>query len=90
MRQAKTSAGPKEVLLLCGCESQMCMGQERLALKIRYSLAGQDTWLSPERPGLESRWRNLVVSCTAKLLGYCWLAGTSQLPEAAADLKLSG
>ena len=25
--------------------------------KIRYSLAGQDTRLSPERPGLESRWR---------------------------------
>ena len=61
MRQAKTSAGRKEVLLLCGCESQMCMGQERLALKIRYSLAGQDTRLSPERPGLESRWRNLSM-----------------------------
>ena len=65
MRQAKTSAGHKEVLLLCVCESQMCMGQERLALKIRYSVAGQDTRLSPERPGFESRWWNLVVGCTA-------------------------
>ena len=25
---------------------------------LRYSLAGQDTRLSPERPGFESRWRN--------------------------------
>ena len=27
-------------------------------VNIRYSLAGQDTRLSPERPGFESRWRN--------------------------------
>ena len=35
------------------------LGHVRPALKIRYSLAGQDTRLSPERPGLESRWRKL-------------------------------
>ena len=29
--------------------------------KIRYSLAGQDTRLSPEAPGFESRWRNCFV-----------------------------
>ena len=28
-------------------------------INIRYSLAGQDTGPSPERPGFESRWRNL-------------------------------
>ena len=28
--------------------------------QIRYSLAGQDTRPSPERPGFESRWRNFV------------------------------
>ena len=32
-------------------------------IKIRYSLAGQDTQLSPERPGFASRWRNC---CTAR------------------------
>ena len=37
--------------------------------KIRYSLAGQDTQPSPERPGLESRWRN---SChrNGRILGH--------------------
>ena len=30
-----------------------------LLTRIRYSLAGQDTRLSPERPGFESRWRKL-------------------------------
>ena len=40
----------------------MCMGQERLALKIRYSLAGQDTRLSPERLGFESRWRKCFAA----------------------------
>ena len=45
--------------------------------KIRYSLAGQDARPSPERPGLESRWRN---SCHRKGRGEgavqwpCWSA----------------
>ena len=29
-------------------------------LQVRYRLAGQDTRLSPERPGFESRWRNIA------------------------------
>ena len=29
--------------------------------QIRYSLAGQDTRPSPERPGFESRWRNFLL-----------------------------
>ena len=29
-------------------------------IRIRYSLAGEDTRLSPERPGFESQWRNFV------------------------------
>ena len=34
----------------------------------RYSLAGQDTRLSPERPGFESRWRNLCMVAVAVAL----------------------
>ena len=43
--------------------------------KIRYSLAGQDTRLSPERPGFESRWRNelLALSGICKLCTVCTL-----------------
>ena len=28
---------------------------------VRYSLAGQDTRPSPERPGFESQWRNIMT-----------------------------
>ena len=30
-------------------------------IRIRYSLAGQDTRPTPERPGFESRWRNVIA-----------------------------
>ena len=36
--------------------------------KIRYSLAGQDTRPSPERPGFESRWRNSLPIARARQL----------------------
>ena len=41
--------------------------------ELRYSLAGQDTRPSPERPGFESRWRNLYLVSA--------LAGTCDLQE---------
>ena len=34
----------------------------RAHTQLRYSLAGQDTRLSPERPRFESRWRNAFVN----------------------------
>ena len=39
-----------------------------LLTRIRYSLAGQDTQLSPERPGFESRWRNCLRESLAQSL----------------------
>ena len=35
---------------------------------VRYNLAGQDTQLSPERPGFESQWRNFLLRS-----GHCLL-----------------
>ena len=48
-----------------------------LLTRIRYSLAGQDTRLSPERPGFESRWRNLAAT------------GSPNMPETVGSLESS-
>ena len=48
-----------------------------LLTRIRYSLAGQDTRLSPERPGFESRWRNLAAR------------GSPKIPETVGSLESS-
>ena len=45
---------------------------------LRYSLAGQDTRLSPERPGLESRWRNSLPIAPARQLVAAPLWSLSQ------------
>ena len=58
--------------------------------KIRYSLAGQDTRLSPERPGLESRWRNFHCELRRKLLSHCWPGGSWQHSAVADDPAPSG
>ena len=52
------------VLSLIHC-AQTCIVQDNINL--RYSLAGQDTRLSPERPGFESRWRKFGALCWALL-----------------------
>ncbi len=44
---------------------QMAVPSEKLDLNIRYSLAGQDTRLSPEQPGFESCWQNHNVEIAA-------------------------
>ena len=49
-----------------------------LLTRIRYSLAGQDTRLSPERPGLESRWRNSLPIAPARQLVAAPLWSLSQ------------
>ena len=46
----------------------------RTTSNIRYSLAGQDTRLSPERPGFESRWRNSFPHLLSDRLGSCPVA----------------
>ena len=57
---------------ICGCNN---CGQ---IANIRYSLAGQDTRLSPERPGLESRWRNSLPIAPARQLVAAPLWSLSQ------------
>ena len=49
-----------------------------LFTRIRYSLAGQDTRLSPERPGFESRWRNSLPIAPARQLVAAPLWSLSQ------------
>ena len=53
------------VLAIATVHSCCVLSRSLLHCKIRYSLAGQDTRLSPERPGFESRWRNYLPTC-------CW------------------
>ena len=60
-------------------------------VKIRYSLAGQDTRLSPERPGFESQWRKLFWSYALDcLVTAAAAASRSTQPCLRTQLRLAG
>ena len=56
--------------------SKMDTGLSEIVSEIRYSLAGQDTRPSPERPGFESRWRKLFIFVFCAV----WLPMTLSMP----------
>ena len=55
-------------LSLSACKQFLGAGAQK-SVHLRYSLAGQDTQLSPERPGFESRWRNDLPGLLSRLGG---------------------
>ena len=62
-----------------------------LITRIRYSLAGQDTRLSPERPGFKSRWRKLFWSYALDcLVTAAAAASRSTQPCLRTQLRLAG
>ena len=52
-------------------QTYTCHKLTQTSVRIRYSLAGQDTRLSPERPGLESRWRKFLLWLPEKWSRCC-------------------
>ena len=59
-RAIETNSFPE--IARCSCHAHSSGPGHQSFVVLRYSLAGQDTRLSPERPGLESRWRNFAHS----------------------------
>jgi hypothetical protein len=57
--------------------------------RIRYSLTGQDTRPSPERPGFGSRWRN-VISVQAKLIFGNRIAASPEQAPGRGNNRLRG
>eukprot|EP00973_Karenia_brevis_P074441 10342913-Karenia_brevis.AAC.1 len=63
MREALGSIPSVSIEIICGTSMRFesDIHCELLKQHLRYSLAGQDTQLSPEQPGFESRWRNIFI-----------------------------